>query len=167
VHHLGHRLESPGLLQVAIWGYSVHLFNMIPAGILDGGHLAGFLGRWLWLPGAAGFALSVFFMEDLSWYTKLLIGLAALPAANRAAIILLEWARFKAPPKESERCVKQLIAMWVLSGGILLVCGAGIHRANTQVAEFINNCIQIPWEAIYKLAPAEENRPDPCAEPIS
>ena len=165
VHHLGQRLESPGLLEVAIWGYSVHLFNMIPAGMLDGGHIAGFLGRWLWLPGAAGFALFVFFMEDLSWYTKLIVVLVALPAAGRAATILLEWARLKTPPKKEERCIKQRMAMWVLLGGIVLVCGAGVYRAKAQVAELINNSIEIPWEAIHKLASEKQNRPELTAEP--
>lgn len=158
VHHLGQRLGSPGLLELAIWGYSVHLFNMIPAGTLDGGHIAGFLGRWLWIPGAAGLALFVFYMEDLSWYTKLLVGLVALSAAGRATTVLFEWARLKTPPMEEKRCIKQQIALWVLSGGIVLVCGVGGYRAKTQITELINNSIEIPWEAILKFAPPEQTR---------
>lgn len=82
---------SADLKAVARFSYGVHLFNLIPAGILDGGHIAEFVGRWLWVPGALLLSWMVFQMRDSKWYTLLMFALVMVPAIWRAMMVVLRW----------------------------------------------------------------------------
>jgi Zn-dependent protease len=67
VHLLAFLTNSPALEFCAAAGYALHVFNLIPLGDLDGGHIAPLFGRWLWfLGGALQLALLVFYTE-LPW----------------------------------------------------------------------------------------------------
>jgi Zn-dependent protease len=43
----------PLLIALAMSGYFLNLFNLLPVGFLDGGRIVTALSRWLWLPGLA------------------------------------------------------------------------------------------------------------------
>lgn len=47
--------------ELAFFGFFLNLFNLIPLGLLDGGHVAVVLTRWLWIPG-------YLIMAAFAWY---------------------------------------------------------------------------------------------------
>ena len=47
--------------ELAFLGFFLNLFNLIPLGFLDGGHVAVVLTRWLWIPG-------YLIMAAFAWY---------------------------------------------------------------------------------------------------
>lgn len=47
--------------ELALFGFFLNLFNLIPLGFLDGGHVAVVLTRWLWIPG-------YLIMATFAWY---------------------------------------------------------------------------------------------------
>jgi len=155
LHVLALHLEFVALLEVAIWGYTIHLFNLIPAGTLDGGHIAGFLGRWLWVPGLAILGISGVCSTDVPWYGRALIGLVTLTAAFRAWAVFLEWIGIKAPPEmeESPRFAK--LTMWIMYLFLLGLCAGGLYLGTLQLPALINDSIEVPWDSILSLAPQE------------
>jgi Zn-dependent protease len=48
---LGEAFDSPLLMVLALSGYTLNLFNLVPVGFLDGGRIVTALSRWLWIPG--------------------------------------------------------------------------------------------------------------------
>lgn len=50
-HSLGEMFDIPLLIGLAWSGYWLNLFNLIPIGQLDGGHVATALSPWLWVVG--------------------------------------------------------------------------------------------------------------------
>ncbi len=52
-HSAGEMLGMPLLVALAWSGYWLNLFNLIPVGQLDGGHVATALSPWMWVPGFA------------------------------------------------------------------------------------------------------------------
>ncbi len=52
-NYLGQVLHMPLLVALAMSGYFLNLFNLLPVGFLDGGRIVTALSRWLWLPGMA------------------------------------------------------------------------------------------------------------------
>ncbi len=61
---LGEIFEAPLFIALAWFGYFLNLFNLTPAGMLDGGRIVTALSRWLWLP---GFALLLWFGWKHAW----------------------------------------------------------------------------------------------------
>jgi Zn-dependent protease len=50
-HTAGELLGMPLLIAIAWSAYWLNLFNLIPVGQLDGGHVATALSPWMWVPG--------------------------------------------------------------------------------------------------------------------
>jgi len=65
--------DSADLKSCATAGYAMHLFNLIPLGDLDGGHVASFIGKWLWILGAALLLGLLLHLSNLAWHTTLVI----------------------------------------------------------------------------------------------
>lgn len=153
LHILALHLDSVALLEVVIWGYTIHLFNLIPAGTLDGGHIAGFLGRWLWVPGAVILGIAGVWSTDLPWYGRALIGLVTLTAAFRAGVVFLEWLGIKEPPEREESPRLAKLTMWIMWLCLLGLCGGGLCLGTLQLPALISNSIEVPWDSILRLAP--------------
>jgi Zn-dependent protease len=49
--------------ELAFFGFFLNLFNLIPLGFLDGGHVAAAISRWLWIPGYIMMAAFVWFVH--------------------------------------------------------------------------------------------------------
>lgn len=52
--------------ELALFGFFLNLFNLIPLGFLDGGHVAVALSRWLWVPGYLMMAAFAWFIHSLA-----------------------------------------------------------------------------------------------------
>ena len=50
--------------ELALFGFFLNLFNLIPLGFLDGGHVAVALSRWLWVPGYLMMAAFAWFIHS-------------------------------------------------------------------------------------------------------
>lgn len=126
VHVAGCHYEIAELVALAHWSYGVHLFNLIPAGMLDGGHIAALVGPWLWFWGAIGLGTTFFLIPDLGWDSKLVFLLLMIPAVFRAGAVLLQWFGLKkkpAPPAHP----KSRIVIVLLLALILATCIVGLR----------------------------------------
>jgi len=128
VHWLAKRYESEDLLEVAMLCYAVHLFNMIPAGVLDGGRIAALLGRWLWVPGCILLYLLTYIFANLDLYACILLPLLLIPATFRAWQVLSGKGktpqRLRIPYKRAHYCGVLLITV-----AILVTCLIGVFHS--------------------------------------
>ena len=133
VHAAAVPCEAPILYEVAAWGYTVHLLNLIPAGSLDGGHIAEYIGRWLWIPGAIALAAAAFFMQDATWHGRILLAAFMVHAAFRALSVLLGWMGLRAKPKPPANSRGSRLFVWLVYAGLTLACITGLIlvKANT------------------------------------
>jgi Zn-dependent protease len=98
LHAIGFWLRSIPVLSLAIFCYALQMVNMIPAGMLDGGRVAAFIGRRLWLPGLLGLVWVAYKYSSDSLLELLVALLVLWPAVKRARIVLLEWIRKEPAP---------------------------------------------------------------------
>lgn len=59
--------------ELALFGFFLNLFNLIPLGFLDGGHVAVALSRWLWVPGYLMMAAFAWFVHTPVVFISLLV----------------------------------------------------------------------------------------------
>ncbi len=60
-------------VELALFGFFLNLFNLIPLGFLDGGHVAVALSRWLWVPGYLMMAAFAWFVHTPVVFISLLV----------------------------------------------------------------------------------------------
>jgi Zn-dependent protease len=126
VHAAAVPCEAPILYEIAAWGYTVHLLNLIPAGSLDGGHIAGYIGRWLWIPGAMALGVAICFVEGATWYGRILFAALMIHAAFRALTILLEWMGLRTKPKPPANRQGSRLLVCLVYVGLTLACISGL-----------------------------------------
>ena len=85
-HNVFVATQNPLWLALAYSGYFLNLFNLIPAGFMDGGRIVNAISPWLLLPGLA--VLGWFMMEYGFNFIVVLIFVLALPKVWR-----LFWSR--------------------------------------------------------------------------
>lgn len=134
IHHAANRWDSTVLMKAALFGYLVHLFNLIPAGILDGARIAALLGRWLWVPGCVVLLWYVYKFADLDWKNCLLIPLLLLPALYRAWQVLSGKGKTLPAPHIPYKAVHYCCVLSV-SIAVLLTCVVGLWRASESLSE--------------------------------
>jgi Zn-dependent protease len=124
-HWLSVQIDSPELMLVAQWSYMVNLFNLMPAAALDGGRIAAFVGRWLWLPAAVSIATVVFLLPPPQWYNQLEFVLLLLLALYHVCLLALEWGGIRASPTVEERThSRRTLLVWL--GLTWAVCLGGL-----------------------------------------
>jgi Zn-dependent protease len=52
--------SEPTLLFIALLGFALNLFNLLPLGMLDGGRISGAVTKWMWVLGGAILVYKVF-----------------------------------------------------------------------------------------------------------
>jgi Zn-dependent protease len=131
LHAIGVWLGSISILSLAIFCYALHLVNMIPAGMLDGGRVAAFIGRRLWLPGLLGLVCVAYKYSSDSWQEILVALLVLWPAVDRARIALLEWLR-KQPAQVVEHRGAGFFPVAGIALAVLLFGSGGLLLAQKQ-----------------------------------
>lgn len=150
LHCAGVCCHSKWLLSVASWGYSVHLINLIPAGSLDGGHVAGFVGRWLFVPGAIVLFLVVWFAENLSVYGRLVFGLLLVHAFWCALSFLAEKLGLKNTPQKSKLPIRSRRVVWLVYLCLIYVCAGGAILAKLQTEELMTRPRETPQTSFFE-----------------
>jgi Zn-dependent protease len=131
LHVIGVWRGSIPILSLAIFCYALHLVNMIPAGMLDGGRVAAFIGRRLWVPGLLGLAWVAYKYSSDSWQEILVALLALWPAVDRARIVLFEWIR-KDPAQVLEHRGAGFFPVAGIALGVLVFGTCGLLLAQKQ-----------------------------------
>jgi Zn-dependent protease len=126
-NYLGQTFDMPLLIALAMSGYFLNLFNLLPVGFLDGGRIVTALSRWLWLPG----------MALLVWIgivrPNLIVWLMIIYSFPRV------FSLFRRRTPEEERYYEvrssQRWTMSVLYFGLIAVLAIGQHIAHNQLLE--------------------------------
>lgn len=146
LHALGVLWDSVPVIELAMFCYALHLVNLIPAGMLDGGRVAALIGRPLWVPGLIALICVAYKYSSDSWL-EIMVALPALwPAVNRAKAVWLNWRRENPedPPCHSRGDFLAVAGVFV---GVIFFSAAGLLVARTQHADletkwvdnFLNN----------------------------
>ena len=133
IHSAATRMDSPALMKAAMFGYILHVFNLIPAGVLDGGRIAALLGRWLWVPGCLILCWYLYKFADWSWGNCLFLPLLLLPAVYRAWQVLSG----RGKPAPGLRIRYRAAHYWgvlVVSIALLVTCAVGVWRTSDPIA---------------------------------
>jgi hypothetical protein len=144
LHLLAGYWDSPALLEAACWGYTMHLFNLIPAGTLDGGHIAGYLARWMWIPGTLGLGAYIWLVGGGPWFFQVLllvIWLSALPSAYGALKRCFGCNSQYASPKPDRFST---LGMWAIVSCVVLVCFLGRSFAKEQILDLALEALNRP-----------------------
>lgn len=130
-HCLAVQIESRELMLVAQWSYLVNLFNLMPASALDGGRIAAFVGRWLWLPAVVSIATVVFLLPPPQWYNQVAFVLLLLLALSNVCLLALEWGGIRASPAAEERTQsRRTLLVWL--GLTWAVCLGGLALSKSH-----------------------------------
>jgi Zn-dependent protease len=126
-NYIGQVLHMPILIALAMSGYFLNLFNLLPVGFLDGGRIVTALSRWLWLPG----------MALLVWIgvmrPNLIVWLMIIYSVPR----VLSLFRKRTPEEERyyEVPSNQRWTMSLLYFGLIAVLAIGQHIAHEQLLD--------------------------------
>ncbi len=126
-NYMGQVFDMPLLVALAMSGYFLNLFNLLPVGFLDGGRIVTALSRWLWLPG----------MVLLVWIgvmrPNFIIWLLIIYSAPRV------FSLFRKRTADEERYYEvsssQRWTMSLLYFGLIAVLAIGQHIAHEQLLE--------------------------------
>ncbi len=132
IHCAATRCESTILMKAALFGYLIHLFNLIPAGILDGARIAALLGRWLWVPGCLVLCWYFYKFADWNWSNCLFLPLLLLPALHRAWQVIS--GKSKTPPRIPHKAAHYCGVLCV-SIAVLLACAVGLWRVSESLSK--------------------------------
>jgi Zn-dependent protease len=126
-NYMGQAFHMPLLIALAMSGYFLNLFNLLPVGFLDGGRIVTALSRWLWLPG----------MALLVWIgvmrPNLIVWLMIIYSFPRV------FSLFRKRTPEEERYYEvtssQRWTMSILYFGLIAVLAIGQHIAHEQLLD--------------------------------
>jgi Zn-dependent protease len=136
LHAIGVWTDSPPLLGITVFCYAIHLINMIPAGILDGGKIAELVCKPLCVPGFLGLLWVVYEFSSGNWWEILVALLALWPAAQKTLTVLNQW-RQKNTSAPFTPCRSDLHCVAGLSIGVVLFALVGLCTARYQRGEVI------------------------------
>jgi Zn-dependent protease len=124
-HSAGEMLGMPLLIALAWSAYWLNLFNLIPVGQLDGGHVAQALSPWMWVPGFAIMGWMAFTRPNFIIWILLV---ASIPR-------LISLFRKRTPQEHSFYEIEpgQRWTMGALYFGLMAALAFGMHVSDTQL----------------------------------
>lgn len=126
-NYVGQVFDMPLLIALAMSGYFLNLFNLLPVGFLDGGRIVTALSRWLWLP---GMALLIFVGVKQPNFIVWLMIIYSFPRV---------FSLFRKRTPEEERYYEvssnQRWTMSLLYFGLIAVLAAGQYIAHQQLLD--------------------------------
>lgn len=126
-NYVGQTFDMPLMIALAMSGYFLNLFNLLPVGFLDGGRIVTALSRWLWLPGMALLVLVGVTRPNL------IVWLMIIYSFPRVFSLF----RKKTPEEERyyEVTSSQRWTMSLLYFGLIAVLAIGQHIAHEQLQD--------------------------------
>jgi Zn-dependent protease len=170
LHVLGLWMDSLPLLELTVFCYAVHLVNMIPAGVLDGGRIANLVCKPLWVPGLFGLLWVACKFSSDGWFEILVALLALWPAAQKALSVLDQW-RLKTAPDTCSPCQSHRRRVAGISIGVVAFALVGFWNARYQRDEVdwshwqeahkdtLSSCRLVPLDKQEDPAADEHPRP--------
>lgn len=131
LHALGLWMDSLPLLELTVFCYAIHLVNMIPAGMLDGGRIANLVYKPLWVPGLLGLLWVAYKFSSDGWFEILVALLALWPAVQKALTVLNQW-RMKTAPDTFSACQSHRRRVAGVSIGVVVFALVGFSSARYQ-----------------------------------
>lgn len=128
-HALGEQFQQPLLISLALSGYLINLFNLVPITPLDGGRIVTALSPWLWLLGLVMIGSLAFMRPNPVFYILLIIILfQAIPRVRTL---------FRKRTDEEQRYFEvtpsQRMTIALSYFGLIAALVAGMHYANLQL----------------------------------
>jgi Zn-dependent protease len=126
-NYMGQVFDMPLLIALAMSGYFLNLFNLLPVGFLDGGRIVTALSRWLWLPGMALLILVGVTRPNLIVWLMIIYSFPRV------------FSLFRKRTPEEERYFEvtpsQRWTMSLLYFGLIAVLAVGQHIAHEQLLD--------------------------------
>lgn len=128
-HAAGEQLNQPLLISLALSGYLINLFNLVPITPLDGGRIVTALSPWLWLLGLVMMGLLAFLRPNPIFY--LLLILIVVQAYPRVRSLFRK--RTDEEQRYFELTAAQRLTMAAAYFGLIAALIVGMHYAHLQL----------------------------------
>lgn len=150
LHAIGVWRDSPPLLHLAIFCYGLHLVNMIPAGMLDGGRIANHVFKPLWVPGLFALLWVAYEFSSDGW-DEMLVAVLVLWPATEKALAVLKGQHVQNVGESSPRHPSDVCRVAIIAAGVAVLGAIGMWAARIHHHDLTTGC---RLRAVFNAPPA-------------